>query len=158
VRTVTLRDLGGRVIYHFVLRNGSHVLVDAATAQRIEFSDSLARSLARRALIDTSSAMSLKRLTAYSADYAFGTLPAYRVELSDRARTIIHVAADGSLNPTTRFSRFRSLMGQLHEFQLRRKVPEAPRRFSLMVTGGLTIILVLTGYVLVLPLWFRKSG
>jgi len=157
VRTVTLRDLGGRLIYDFVLRNGSHVLVDAATAQRIELTDSLARSLARRVVIDTSVAMSLTRLTKHDARYSAGLLPAYRVELSDDARTLIHVTADGSVNATTRFSRFRAMMGQLHEFQLRRRVPEKPRRLALQISGILTIVLVLTGYVLTLPLRRRKS-
>ena len=124
---------------------------------RVEFSDSLARSLARRALIDTTVAMSLTRLATHDARYSFGPLPAYRVEVGDAAGTIIHVAADGSLNPTTRFSRFRAVMGQLHEFQLRGRVPERPRRFSLMVSGLLTIVLVLTGYVLALPVRRRKS-
>jgi hypothetical protein len=157
VRTVTLRDLGGRVIYDFVLRNNSHVLVDAVTAQRIELTDSLARALARRAVIDTSVAMSLTQLTKHDARYASGPLPAYRVALSDDAGTLIHVTADGSLNATTRFSRFRAMMGQLHEFQLRRRVPEKPRRFSLQLSGILTIVLVLTGYVLTLPVRRRKS-
>jgi hypothetical protein len=157
VRTVTLRDLAGRAVYHFVLRNGSHAFVDAATAQRIEFTDSLARLLARRALVDSTTTMSLTRLDAFDARYSFGALPAYRVELGDEAGTIIHVGADGSINPTTRFGRFRAVMGHLHEFQLpRNRVPDGPRRLSLIFTGSLTIILVLTGYVLVIPLWRRN--
>lgn len=156
VRSVTLRDLGGRLVYDILLQNARHVFVDATTARRIEFSDSLALALARRVMLDSSVALNVTRLTTFDRRYRMGMLPAYRVELHDRAGTLIHVAADGSSNATSGRSRWRGVMGNLHVFQLPGvSLPARPRKLLLVATSVLTVVLVVTGYVLALPRRWR---
>ncbi len=156
VRSVELRDLGGRLVYRFGMQSGEHVFVDAATAQRVDFTESLALTLARGVMIDTAMAQPVRRITTHDAHYRFGSLPAYRIQLRDAQRTLIHVAADGSISATSKRSRLRAIMGSLHEFQLPgNRIPNRPRKLLILGASALTIILVVTGYVLVLPV--RRS-
>lgn len=157
VRSVSLRDLSGRLVYHFALRNGQHVFVDAATAQRVELTDSLALMIARSVMLGAGNKPSVTRILRHDALYRAGPVPAYRIELHDSQRTLIHVAADGSVSATSKRSRLRAIMGGLHEFQIPGdRVPSRIRKALLVGSSALTIILVVTGYVLVLPV--RRSG
>lgn len=157
VRSVKLTDLGGRLVYDFVARGGAHMLVDAASAQRIMLNDSLAVSLVRAVIVDSSASYSVRQITDHDGDYRFGVLPAFRVELNDATRTIVHVAADGSITSTSSRSRLRAVMAALHEFQLPGNlIPGKLRKLLLLGASALTIILALTGYILALPV--RRRG
>ena len=152
IRSLTLRNVGGRLVYDFASQRGRHILVDATTAQRIELTDSLALALARRVMIDSAVSNSVRQITQFDEKYRFGTLPAYRIELNDDAHTVIHVGADATITSSTSRSRLRAIFAGLHEFRLPGDIiPVRMRRGLLIVTGALAIILVLTGYVLSLP-------
>lgn len=153
VRSLALRDLGGRLVYHFALDRGDHVFVDATTAQRVELTDSLALALARRVMFDTSITTSVRKLTQHDSRYRVGALPAYRIELNDPSRTLIHIAGDGTIFSTSSRSRLRQKMAAWHEFQLPGNVvPGRLRKVLVLGASALTLCLVLTGYVLALPL------
>ena len=157
VRSLALRHLGGRLVYHFVLAQGEHVFVDAATAQRVELSDSLALALARSVMVDASVTRSVTRITQHDSRYRFGILPVVRIELGDAQRTLVHVAADGSVTSTSKRSRLRGTMAALHEFQIPGNlIPARPRKALLLGASALTIILIVTGYVLALPVRRRS--
>jgi uncharacterized iron-regulated membrane protein len=152
VRSVTLRDLAGRLVFQFMFQNGRHEFVDATTGQHVAFNDSLAAALARRVLPDTTMLRAMFPIAAHDARYPFGVLPAFRIELGDARRTLVHVAGDGSVTSTSNRSRFRAFMGGLHEFQLPGQlVPDRPRKALLLGAGLLTFVLIVTGYVLTLP-------
>lgn len=152
VRSVSLRDLTGRLVYHFALRDGQHFFVDAATAQRVELTDSLALALARMVMRGAETKQSVTRIGQHDTQYRSGALPAHRIQLHDRDGTLIHVAADASISVTNKRSRLRAMTGGLHEFQLPgNRVPSRIRKGLLVGSSVLTIILVATGYVLVLP-------
>jgi hypothetical protein len=153
---VKLTDLGGQLVYDFVARGGAHILVDATSAQRVVLSDSLAVTLVRALMVDSSVSYSVRQITDHDQDYRFGVLPAFRVELNDAARSIVHVAADGSISSTSSRSRLRAVMAALHEFQLPGNVvPMRLRRLLLLGASAVTIILALTGYILALPARWR---
>lgn len=157
VRSLALRHLGDRLVYHFVLAQGEHVFVDAATAQRVELSDSLALALARGVMVDTSLTRSVTRITQHDARYRFGMLPVVRIALGDAQRTLVHVAADASVTSTSKRSRLRGTMAALHEFQIPGNlIPARPRKALLLGASALTIILIVTGYVLALPVRRRS--
>lgn len=157
IRSVKLTDLGGRLVYDFIARGGAHILVDAASAQRVMLSDSLAVSLVRAVMVDSSASYSVRRITDHDQDYRFGVLPAFRVEVNDATRTIVHVAADGSITSTSSRSRLRAVMAALHEFQLPGNlIPGRPRKMLLLGASAFTIILAITGYILALPV--RRRG
>lgn len=156
VRSVGLIDLDGRLVYDFVARGGAHILVDASTATRVMLSDSLAASLLRARISDSSVAINVRQITEYDQNYRFGVLPAFRAQLNDAAHTIVHVAADGSITSTSSRSRMRAVMAALHEFQLPGAViPNRARKLLLLGASALTIILALTGYILALPARWR---
>lgn len=153
VRSVALREVGGRLTYDFVARGGAHILVDAATAQRVMLSDSLAASLVRKVMIDSSISLSVSKITNHDQDFRFGALPAFRVQLNDAPTTIVHVAADGSITSTSNRSRLRATMAALHEFQIGGDlIPGKLRKLLLLGASAFTIILALTGYILALPI------
>lgn len=157
VRGVALKALGGRLVYDFVARGGAHILVDAATAQRVMLSDSLASSIVRGMLVDPGVSFTVRQITDYDASYRFGVLPAFRLELNDAARTIVHVAADATISSSSNRSRARAVMAALHEFQLPGNlIPNRMRKMLLLGASALTIVLALTGYILALPI--RRRG
>ncbi len=157
VRSVTLRSLGGKVVFQFALQNGSHMLVDAATAQRVDFTDTLARAIARASLRGREMPDEMSRIERHDAMYRAGPLPAYRLQLAPVGT--LHVGADGSVTSTNSRSRLRVVMGGLHEFRLPvYRVPERVRRLSLLVASVVTVVLVVTGYVLVFPLRKRVES
>jgi hypothetical protein len=156
VRSVGLKEVGGRLVYDFVARGGAHILVDAATAQRIVLNDSVASALLRALMIDSTVHFSVRRITRHDQSYRFGVLPAYRMELNDAPRTIAHVAADGSITSTSKRSRIRAVLAGLHEFQWPGNViPNRIRRLLLFGASALAIVLTLTGYILALPARWR---
>ena len=157
VRAVSLKEVDGKFVYDFVARGGAHILVDAATAQRVMLSDSLASSLVRRFLIDSTITFRVRRITEYDRNYRFGVLPAFRAELNDASHTLVHVAADGSISSSSNRSRFRAAMAGLHEFQVPGNIiPNRMRKLLLLGASALAIVLALTGYILVLPA--RRRG
>jgi uncharacterized iron-regulated membrane protein len=157
VRSVSLKELDGKLVYDFVARGGAHILVDAATAQPVMLSDSLAASLVRRVLADSTITFTVRQITEYDQNYRFGVLPAFRAELNDASRTLVHIAADGTINSSSNRSRFRAVMAALHEFQLPGQIiPNRMRKLLLLGASALTIVLALTGYILVLPA--RRRG
>lgn len=157
VRGVTLRDLAGRLVYDFVGQNGAHILVDATTARRVELNDSLAVELARRVMFDSTVQYTVRQITEHDQKYRFGLLPAYRVEVEDTPRTILHVTPDGNITSTSKRSRLRAVMAALHEFQIPGDlIPPKPRKLLLLGASALTIILSLTGYILTLPVRRRS--
>ena len=157
VGSAELQSLGGRLVYHFVLSNDTHAFVDARTAQPVEFTDSLARALARDAIAQGTLPRTFTRLTRHDRRYPFGALPAYRFELPDGHNTLLHVAADGRISSTSTRSRFRAAMAALHEFQLPGNVvPGRLRKLLVLGASALAIVLVVTGYVLVLPARWRR--
>jgi hypothetical protein len=152
IRTLALRDVAGRLVYDFVSQRGAHILVDATTAQRVEVTDSLALALARRVMPDSSVSSSVRQITQFDDKYRFGALPAFRIELSDAAHTIIHVGTDAAITSSSSRSRLRAKVAGLHEFIVPGDlIPARMRKVLLIGTSALTIILVLTGYVLSLP-------
>ena len=157
VRSVALKPLGANLVYDFVARGGAHILVDAATAQRVLLSDSLASSLVRAVVLDSSVGFTVRHITEYDQYYRFGVLPAYRAELNDAAHTFVHVGVDGSITSTSSRSRLRAVMAALHEFQLPGNlIPNRMRKVLLLGASALTIVLALTGYILALPA--RRRG
>ncbi len=157
VRSVGLRDVGGRLTYDFVARGGAHILVDAATAQRVMLTDSIAASLVRKVMIDSTIGFRVRPITEHDQNYRFGVLPAFRAELNDTLQTIVHVAADGSITSSSTRSRRRALMAALHEFQLPGDlIPGRVRKLPLLGASALTIVLALSGYILALPV--RRRG
>ena len=152
VRALTLRDIGGRLVYDFLNQRGAHILVDAATAQRVQLTDSLALSLARRVIADSTVPANVSQITQYDDKYRFGALPAYRIALNDAAHTVIHVGADAAITSSSSRSRLRAKLAGLHEFHIPgNPIPAQIRKALLIGTSALAIILVLTGYVLSLP-------
>jgi uncharacterized iron-regulated membrane protein len=160
VRSLALRQLAGRLVYDFTLPNGSHAFVDATSAQRVAFDDSLAAALLRGVVPNNASPRVSQRLAQHDQQYRFGALPAYRFELNDAAGTLVHVASDGMVSSTSRRGRFRAVMAALHEFQLPGGlIPQRPRKLLLLGASAFTIVLVVTGYALVLPTrWFGRRA
>lgn len=152
VRALALREISGRLVYDFVSQRGAHILVDAATAQRVDLTDSIALSLARRVMTDSSVSSSVSKITRYDDKYRFGALPAFRIQLADAAHTVIHVGADATITSSSSRSRLRAKLAGLHEFNIPGDlIPTRVRKALLIGTSALAIILVLTGYVLSLP-------
>lgn len=152
IRGLELRQLDGRLVYHVWAMRGAPLLVDARSGDPVIIDDSLAVRLARSFAGVASPVARVERLERSDALYR-GRLPAMRVVLATPETTVIHVAADGVTSFAAPRQRLKGIMGRLHTFSIPRVTDPRPtlRRALLIGTSVVTLALILTGFVLLLP-------
>lgn len=156
VRAVVLDMLAGRLVYRLSAPRGRGMLVDAATGERLQIGESLAREVAA-ALAPRAGVREVVRLEGYDGGFPRGMLPAWRVVLNDEAGTWVHLSRDGQASSNTREQRRKSVYHDLHTFatlqQLHLGRPAI--RFLFVVASVISLGVVVTGYYLSLPRRWR---
>ncbi|HSB55711.1 MAG TPA: PepSY domain-containing protein [Gemmatimonadales bacterium] len=161
VRRVDVVLVAGQAYYDVQVRGGRDYLIDVRTGERLQMSPAVAEATARRGLPDGVPLVSVRQVSDHSLyEYPGGPLPAYRVEFGDPRHTIAYVSArDGSVRHTTRWIRLRYFISDMHTFQQLETLTGSKlvSHGSITGTSAIAILLVLTGYYLVLPRrWQRK--
>jgi hypothetical protein len=159
VRNINMWAVAGRLFYRISLRDGPVQLVDATTGEPVTVTAELAEEIARsifgltEAPVDT-----VERVDQYSMRYAAGPLPAMRVLFADRNKTVVYVGiADGAVRGGGISHRIRSVVVGLHTFYpLRVLVSSKGEKGALVLAGLISIVGVLTGYWLALPVRWRR--
>lgn len=156
VRGVVLDMLGGRLVYRLSAPRGRGALVDAATGERLEIGEALAREVAA-SLVPQAAVREVVRLEGYDLGFPRGALPAWRVVLDGPAGTWVHLSRDGLASSNTREQRRKSVYHDLHTFatlqQLRLGRPAI--RILFLVASVISLGVVVTGYYLSLPRRWR---
>jgi len=157
IQDLSLIRLRNRPVFLAEIRKGRRHLLDAATGAPIEITAQLAESIAVEGLRTPAPVTGVERLTRHDWRYS-GALPAYRVVFDDARRTVAYVIErDGNLVLGDRGIRIRAVIAGLHTFQpLRLLTGNTSRVFSLYLTSVVAVLLVLTGYYLVLPKKWRR--
>ena len=158
VRNLSLRQLGGGLLYQVNLIGSGPVLVDGQSGAVVQITDSLVMASVRKRFGADVEIDRVEYLERRTLSYLFGPLPAYRVEIGDEARSVVHVAVrDGRLRASTGRSRFVGAMGAIHTFEALRivRIGQRGERWLLILTSSVAFILVVTGYLLTLPV--RRS-
>jgi hypothetical protein len=91
VRSVTIRSLLGRPIAELEFADGRRALRDAASGAPLSVGAPLAQSIARAAYHGPGKPASVRKVREGTTEYR-GSLPAWRVDFDDPARTRIYVA------------------------------------------------------------------
>jgi len=158
IRGVALRQLGDRLLYQVNLVGSGPVLVDGQRGTVVQITDSLVLASVRKGFGPEVEIERVEYLERHTMTYLFGPLPAYRVEIGDSARSVVHVAVrDGSLQASTGRGRFLGAMGKIHTFRALSaiRVDKRMERWLIILTSAVSLMLVVTGYFLSLRI--RRS-
>ncbi|MCC6930204.1 MAG: PepSY domain-containing protein [Gemmatimonadaceae bacterium] len=159
VRRVVFVAIGPDPYYKVDAKDGKSFLLSAATGERLVVTRDVAERIARRDFSDNARIRSATEISRHSFGYPGGALPAWRLEFDDARGTIAYVSKrDGSVTHVNGRSRIRSFITGLHTFEQIELVggSERLKKLSLHLTSLITIVLVLTGYYVVLPRRWRR--
>ncbi len=147
VTGLSLQPLGDRIVWRVQRRGRPAVLVNGATGDPVTMMSDLAAVVARRATSGEVNSVTFQET--HSADYPAGRIPVYRVDLAD-GRSVFVSASDGSVVVRHRGFWSRTRIGDLHTFDPMRLLPRGNeiRVGSLLLTGGISLLLSVTGFVL----------
>lgn len=151
VTNLSLQPLAERMVWRVQRRGRPAVLVDGETGEPVTISPDLAAAVARRT--SSGQVTSVTPQETHSALYPAGRIPVYRVDLSD-GRTAFVSTFDGSAVVRHRGFWSRSRIGDLHTFDPIRLLPRGNemRVGSLLLTGAISLLLSVTGFVL----WYLR--
>lgn len=160
VRSVSLHRIRDAIVYRIQTSGGSH-LIDAATGEPFTIDAALAEQIARERLPGAHPVKRVEHVTEYDAAYFFGPLPTYRVVFDDGRGTYLYVSPlDGSVQPSNRFTRLRTMVTSLHDFSPVARLL-GHRIYAtglLLLASAITLALIWTGYVLAVPRSWRGRG
>jgi uncharacterized iron-regulated membrane protein len=153
IKSLTIVQLGGRPLYQVRLADKSSVFIDAADGAEVVITPALARTMAEEAVGRAAPANAIE-VRAHDKDYPSGPLPILRVVYADAGQTSVDVSprtAEVRVNDSRR--RMRRLVGSLHTFGTLRGVirSQATVHQLFIFASIVSLIVVITGYVLALP-------
>ena len=156
VRSLSMRQIGSHPVYLVSVGGRGHVL-DARTGAPHILAESTAASVIS-GLVPGTRVAAVTTLRERDGDYD-GALPAVRVTLEGSTRTTAYMAPNGDVTFRSPMNRFRQLAGGLHSFI----VPKVPisvglRRGILVFAGVLSVILSVSGFVLLMPVRRRRAA
>ena len=160
VQALRLWNVAGLLFYHLARADGSGRLVDATTGTEVQVTAELAERVARAQFgVPEAPLASTELLEEHSARYAAGPLPVYRLTFDDADHTVAYIALlAGVVQGGGSNHRVRALVAGLHAFYpLRVLVGSKGEQGLLVLTGTITIVLVITGYWLGLPARWRRK-
>jgi len=159
-RTVSLRPVLGTPVYVVTPKRGQPTLVHAVSGEPFVITPERAGTIASQALGDIKVA-EVERSTGRPSGY-FGPTPVFRVTFADGGDVVAYVVeSTGELQRTRRLDRVMSAVG--HSFHVFLPLSQLPgggttRKGSLIITGLIAIVSIVTGYWLAIPRrWLRKS-
>jgi uncharacterized iron-regulated membrane protein len=161
VRRIRLKQVHDRLIYQVNVKGQTNGYIDGLTGEYFQFTPELAEQITRSAFdIDATLAEST-RLTEHDTSYPFGQLPVYRVRFADGSGARYFVTeSDARVSRSTTLSRLRNAVVSLHAFEPVEFFTHSKQlRINLLVlTGILTILGAIIGYILALPSGRKKNG
>lgn len=159
VKDWSLEILGDQAYYRIVTAAKGNFLINGTTGARLEVNKAVAETLATARLPKPLPVASVTEVKKFSLGYPNGPLPAWRVEFADGAHTVAYVGKrDGSVGLSTGLHRVRYFIAQMHTFDQIRTLglSRAAQHVVLALTSAVAVLLVITGYYLVLPRRWRR--
>ncbi|MBK6457226.1 MAG: PepSY domain-containing protein [Gemmatimonadetes bacterium] len=158
-RKVQLIPVGGDPYYKIDLMGGKSFLISAIDGERLLIKREVAEGLARRGLPPAVRVRAVSEITEHSLANPRGPVPAFRFEFDDPSETTALVGIrDGVVMHTDGRKRIRAFVTGLHTFdQLELLVGDStPKKGALHLTSIISIVLVMSGYYVVLPRRWRR--
>jgi hypothetical protein len=157
VRSLSMRQVGGQPVYVVSVDGRGHVL-DARTGAPFVLAESTAVRVIRGLVAADARVGAVTTIRAPDGRYD-GALPAVRVTLEGRAPATAYMAQNGDVTFRNSMNRFRKLAGGLHSFIVPKVPMGAPLRRGLLIAVGLlSIILSVSGFVLLMPVRRRPAA
>lgn len=158
VKSVSLRNTDGHILYQVAFENGAKTLIDAHSGEVFVFTAGLAEEFARRNFGIEAPALEKTLLKRHDATYPFGPLPVYRVRFENEPEIAYFVYENNKVYRSSPLSRFRSAIVSLHEFgPIEYFTGSNALRYNLLtVTGVISLVGAIIGMLLILPR--RKQG
>lgn len=156
VRSLSMRQIGGDPVYILSVDGRGHVL-NARTGAPYVVSESTAASVIG-GMVPGAQVAAVTTIRERDGDFD-GALPAVRVTLEGSTRTTAYMAPNGDVTFRSPMNRFRQIAAGLHSFI----VPKVPisvslRRGILIFVGVLSVILSVSGFVLLMPVRRRRAA
>ncbi len=160
-RSVTLKTVLGTTVYMVTPKRGQAVLVEATSGAIYSITPDRAKEIAGEAL-PGAKAIGLVRHEGRPYGY-YGATPVYEVAFDDAAATVAMVAKPtGDLVRDTRVDRVLHSIGYgFHAFMPFVKLPggDNTRKLSLIFTGAISLLSIVTGYWLSVPKrWLKRKS
>lgn len=154
VRRIQLQQIHEHLLYQINAEGHATGYIDALTGGYFEFTPDLAEQITRTAFdIDAPLAEST-RLTEHDTSYPFGQLPVFRVRFADGTGSRYFVnESSARVSRSTALSRLRSAIVSLHTFEPVEYFTHSSklRKNLLVLTGAITMLGAIIGYILALP-------
>jgi hypothetical protein len=159
VDRIALGRIQDTTVYRITTSDDGVRLVDAASGELFEMTQSAAERLAREEFPTSAATVHIDWIDQHDVDYPYGSLPAYRIVFADTWGTVSSVSStEGSVFRSDRWTRLRQRIVEWHSFQPLTAITRRERltRLAMIGLGSVGTIVVLTGYYLALPR--RRSG
>ena len=157
VKSLGLQQIGDRALYSVRVKNGDDLLVDAGTGEPFSVTPEMAEDIARKGFGIDSAVRENSTLRKHVISYAWGPLPVYRLQFEGDPSRIYYVnPMSGNIHESSWLTRARMAAGFLHSFKPVKILTgrESAQVWTLLVTGVVSLLGVLTGIYLIFP--FRK--
>lgn len=159
LREFTLVIINGQAHYRLALKSGKYYLLNASTGERLTVDRDQAAAMALAGLPAPLPVAGVEEVRRHNFAYPRGPLPVWRVNFGDPKHTVAWVAPpDGSIAYSTGGHRVRYFIAALHTFDQIKTMgfSKATQHWVLGLTSAVAVLLVFTGYYLVLPRQWRR--
>ncbi len=154
VKNIQLQQIHDQLLYKINTAENGVGLIDSYTGELFQFTPDIAENLARAAFDIEAPLTESTRLTSHDDTYPFGQLPVYRLHfLEGSGKRYFVTEGDARVSRSTAMSRIRAAIVSLHTFQPVEYFTHSPqlRKNLLLLTGALTTLGAIIGYILALP-------
>lgn len=153
VISVSLLQIHYRLLYRIQTGDWKYHYIDSLTGENFEFTPALAEDITRSIFTINSPAIESTRLTAHDMSYPLGELPVYRVRFEDNGASFFVKEQDGRVTRSTIPAILRNLVMTLHVLEPVEHFTHSVwlRKNILVLTGALTLLGAVIGYILTLP-------
>jgi hypothetical protein len=156
----SINQLSDTLVYEIRLENGKYCLFDAIKGIPVKITEAKIKENAITASPEGSNIVHTSFLTKRPYTY-WGPLPVYRFIFDDVARTHIHVSpiTGQVVARINRLGRLYSWMDHLHKFNFLLLIweREAFRKIILLIFALFSLVVVITGFYLTLPVKIRVA-
>ena len=152
-RSINLMQIHYRLLYQIQTRHNQTHYIDGLTGEHFEFTPALAEDITRSIFAIKSPLIESTRLTEHDMSYPLGELPVYCVRFENNGASFFVKEKDGRVSRSTAAAKLRNIIMTLHVLEPVEHFTHSAklRKNILVLTGTLTLLGAIIGYILTLP-------
>lgn len=159
IKNIQLQQIHHHLVYQIrTMGSGVH-RIDGVTGDYFEYTAELAEDMARNAFKINAPLIESTRLTEHDSTFPFGQLPAYRMRFDNEPDVNYFVIENNArIRRSTNTSLIAGIIMSLHTLEPVEHITNSRmvRDTFLYLTGGLTLLGAIIGYIMTLPAGRKK--